>query len=43
MEHRQDEIIPFKVFVRVRPLTDKERTSRPDKIVRYEDQLVGTK
>ena len=43
MEYRQDEIIPFKVFVRVRPLSEKERNVRADKIVRFEEQLVGIK
>lgn len=41
MENRQDEIIPFRVFVRVRPLSDKEKIARAEKIVRHEENLVG--
>jgi hypothetical protein len=39
MENRQD--VPFRVFVRVRPLNEKEKAVRTDKAVRFEDNLVG--
>lgn len=40
MEAKED-IIPFRVFVRIRPLSDKERIAKADKIVRYEDKIVN--
>ena len=41
MENRTEEIIPFRVFVRIRPLNDKEKLIRTDKAVRFEDNLVS--
>lgn len=41
MECRQDEIVPFRVFVRVRPLSDKEKSVRAERILRFEENLVG--
>jgi hypothetical protein len=40
MEIKQEEIVPFRVFVRVRPMSDKEKAIRADKIIRYEDNIV---
>ena len=39
----KEEIVPFRVFVRIRPLSDKEKLSRADKIVRCEDKIVNFK
>lgn len=40
MEIKQEEIIPFRVFVRVRPMSEKEKAIRAEKITRSEDNIV---
>ncbi|OMJ86349.1 hypothetical protein SteCoe_12136 [Stentor coeruleus] len=40
MEIKQEEIIPFRVFVRVRPMSEKEKAVRAEKIIRSEDNII---
>ena len=40
MENRKDNVVPFRVFVRVRPLNEREKIIRNDKTVKFEDNLV---
>ena len=40
MENQQDNVIPFRVFVRVRPLNEREKIIKNEKTVKFEDNLV---
>ena len=40
MDLKQEETVPFRVFARVRPLSDKEKLLRAEKIIRTDENLV---
>ena len=40
MELKTEDLTPFKVTVRVRPLSDKEKTLKVNRIIRIENSMV---
>ena len=40
MDFITEDLTPFKVAVRIRPLSDKEKTAKADRIIRTENNTV---
>ena len=41
MESKSEDLIQFRVNIRIRPLSDKEKSLRAEKILRIEDNIVS--